>query len=160
VAILGVGGAARAIAFRLVQEGIAALYLVGRKAEKTSQLVAALREKTGFTAEGLTFAVPALRQLAGQVDLIINATPLGMAPDTNRYPDFPLEDCQPGCLVADLVYRPLETAFLKRARRLGLPTLEGLGMLVYQGILACRLWTGLTPPFTPLSQLLNVLLRS
>lgn len=160
VVILGVGGAARAIAFRLVQERITTLYLVGRKVEKTCQLVAALREKTGFTAEGFSFAAPDLQQLAGQADLIINATPLGMVPDTNRYPAFPLEDCRPGCLVADLVYRPLETAFLKRARRLGLPTLDGLGMLVYQGILACRLWTGLTPPFAPLSQQLSVLLQS
>ncbi|HBR29882.1 MAG TPA: shikimate dehydrogenase [Firmicutes bacterium] len=159
VVLLGVGGAARAIAFRLVQEGIATLYLVGRDAEKTQGLTAALQEKTGFTAEGFSFAVPGLQQLAGQADLIINATPLGMAPDTNRYPAFPLEACRPGCLVADLVYHPLETAFLKQARRLGLPTLEGLGMLVYQGILACRLWTGFTPPFAPLSQLLTVLLR-
>lgn len=156
--LLGVGGAARAVAFRLVQEGVAALYLVGRNPEKTAGLQAALRERTGFAAVGLSFADPDLAAVAAEADLVINATPLGMYPVTGDHPPFPLTACRRDCLVADLVYHPLETAFLREARRLGLPTLEGLGMLVYQGILACRLWTGQTPPFDPLYRLLNGLL--
>ncbi|NLW59819.1 MAG: shikimate dehydrogenase [Firmicutes bacterium] len=159
VVLLGVGGAARALAFRLAQERAAALYLVGRNPEKTAALQAALRDRIGFTAVGLTFTENDLAAVAAEADLVINATPLGMFPATAERPPFPLEACRRSCLVADLVYHPLETAFLRYARRLGLPTLEGLGMLVYQGILACRLWTGLTPPFDPLYRLLHGLLQ-
>ncbi|NLY91975.1 MAG: shikimate dehydrogenase [Firmicutes bacterium] len=155
VVILGAGGAARALAFRLVQEEVAALDLVGRDPEKTRRLTAELQEKTGFPASGHTFASPHLPRVAAAADLVINATPLGMAPDLLSKPVFPLAACPGGCLVADLVYNPLETAFLKEADRLGLATLSGLGMLVYQGILACRLWTGRTPPFAPLYRLLK-----
>ena len=159
VVLLGVGGAARALAFRLAQEGVAALYLVGRNPEKTAGLQEALRDRIGFSAERLSFAGPDLAAVAAEADLVINATPLGMFPATADQPAFPLDACHRGCLVADLVYHPLETAFLRQARKLGLPTLEGLGMLVYQGILSCRLWTGLTPPFAPLYRLLNGLLE-
>lgn len=158
VVLLGVGGAARALAFRFAQEGVAALYLVGRNPEKTAGLRADLLDRTGFSARGLSFSEPALMKVAAEADLVINATPLGMFPAVKEQPAFPLAVCHRDCLVADLVYHPLETAFLREARKLGLPTLEGLGMLVYQGILACRLWTGLTPPFAPLFQLLNGLL--
>lgn len=159
VVLLGVGGAARALAFRLAQAGVAALYLVGRNPEKTNRLQAALRDRIGFPAVGLSFADPGLAEVAAEADLVVNATPLGMFPATAEQPAFPLVACHRGCLVADLVYHPLKTTFLREARKLGLPTLEGLGMLIYQGILACRLWTGLTPPFTPLYRLLNELLE-
>ncbi|NLM36532.1 MAG: shikimate dehydrogenase [Firmicutes bacterium] len=158
VVLLGVGGATRALSFRLAQEGVAALYLVGRSPEKIAGLQTALRERIGFPAAGLSFADPELEAVAAEADLVINATPLGMFPATNDQPSFPLAACRRGCLVADLVYHPLETAFLRQARKHGLPTLEGLGMLVYQGILACRLWTGHTPPFAPLYRFLNGLL--
>lgn len=158
VVLLGVGGAARALAFSLAKAGAATLYLIGRNREKTEGLRVALRDRIGFAAETLPFGAPNLRAVAAEADLVVNTTPLGMFPTTADYPDFPLDACRPACLVADLVYHPLETAFLRKARQLGLPTLEGLGMLVYQGILACRLWTGQTPPFAPLYQLLSGLL--
>ena len=150
IVILGAGGAARALAFRLAQAGMAALDMVGRDPEKTRRLTVDLEEKTGFSAGGYTFASSRLPDIAAAADLVINATPLGMAPDLFSRPAFPLSACPAGCLVADLVYNPLETAFLKEASRLGLKTLSGLGMLVYQGMLACQLWTGQLPPFTPL----------
>ena len=159
VILLGVGGAARALAFRLVQEGIAALYLVGRDREKTERLCQALREKTGFSAEAVLFGTSRLKMIAAQAGLVVNTTPLGMYPETKLFPPFPLEDCPRDCLVCDLIYHPLTTTFLRRAGALKLPTLSGLGMLVYQGILACQIWTGLTPPFSPLYQLLEGILQ-
>ncbi|HHT48447.1 MAG TPA: shikimate dehydrogenase [Firmicutes bacterium] len=158
VVILGNGGAARALAFRLVQAEVAALDLVGRDPEKTRRLTADLWEKTAFPAGGVTFTSSRLPELAATADLVINATSLGMAPKILDQPAFPLAACPPGCLVADLVYHPLETAFLREAHRLGLPTLSGLGMLVYQGILACQLWTGQTPPFAPLYRMVERIL--
>ena len=130
VILLGVGGAARALAFRLAQEEIAGLYLVGRDREKTDRLQHALREKTGFAAEGVLFGTAQLKQIAVQADLVVNTTPLGMYPETELLPPFPLERCRRGCLVSDLIYHPLTTAFLRRAAQLKLSTLSGLGMLV------------------------------
>ncbi|NLW56424.1 MAG: shikimate dehydrogenase [Firmicutes bacterium] len=159
VVLLGVGGAARALAFRLVQEEIAALYLVGRDRKKMGRLSQALREKTGFSAKSVLFGTDRLNMIAAQADLVVNTTPLGMYPRTELLPPFPLEECPRDCLISDLVYHPLTTTFLRRAERLKLPTLGGLGMLVYQGILACQIWTGQTPPFSPLYQLLEDLLQ-
>lgn len=159
VVVLGVGGAARALAFRLVRSGIASLYLVGRDRKKTQRLINAIRDITGFSAQGVLFASNGFRDLAAQADLVVNATPVGMYPETKLFPPFPLEDCHRDCMIYDLVYHPLTTAFLSQARRLNLPTLGGLGMLVYQGILACRIWTGFTPPFQPLYQLLEEILQ-
>ncbi|HEY8393149.1 MAG TPA: shikimate dehydrogenase [Capillibacterium sp.] len=155
VVILGAGGAARALAFRLAQAEVGALTLVGRDPVKTHSLVKELQGKTGFPAGSCTFASPCLTEIAATADLVVNATPLGMSPDLSSQPPFPLAACPADCLVADLVYNPLETAFLKEARRRGLKTLSGLGMLVYQGILACQLWTGKLPPFAPLYRLLK-----
>ncbi|MBA2132009.1 shikimate dehydrogenase family protein [Capillibacterium thermochitinicola] len=93
--LLGVGGAARAVAFRLVQEGVAALYLVGRNPEKTAGLQAALRERTGFAAVGLSFADPDLAAVAAEADLVINATPLGMYPVTGDHPPLPAHGLPP-----------------------------------------------------------------
>jgi len=70
-----------------------------------------------------------------------------------------LESCKPGCLVCDLVYRPLETMWLKKAGELGLPVLGGLGMLIYQGMLSCQLWTGRMPEEEPLRAVVKRILE-
>lgn len=159
VIILGVGGAARAIAFSLIKEGIANLYLVGRNQIKQEDLLAAIKEKTGFKAKGIAFADVLLGDLASAADLVVNATPVGMAPEIDAIPSFPLNYCSAQCLIYDLIYNPLETRFLREARYLGLSALGGLGMLIYQGILACRIWTGLTPPVEPLRRVLEGILQ-
>ncbi|NLY88854.1 MAG: shikimate dehydrogenase [Firmicutes bacterium] len=147
--ILGAGGAARAVAFRLAQEEPAALYLVNRGEERATALQEDLRSRLGFQAEHLTSPTE-LEKAAVAADLVINATPVGMYPESHRMPAFPLEYCRPGCLVCDLVYRPLETIWLKKAGKLGLSVLGGLGMLIYQGMLSCQLWTGRMPEEAPL----------
>lgn len=147
--ILGAGGAARAVAFRLAREGLAALYLVNKGAERAAALQKDLKERLDFQAEYVA-SRPEVKKVAAVADLVINTTPVGMYPESRRMPDFPLESCKPGCLVCDLVYRPLETMWLKKAGELGLPVLGGLGMLIYQGMLSCQLWTGRMPEEAPL----------
>ena len=159
VILLGVGGAAHAVAFRLVKEGVSNLYLVGRDQNKTELLSQIIKEKTGFTTQGALFSSPVLKDMAAQAELVVNATPVGMYPKTTQAPLFPLNYCRRDCLIHDLVYHPLETNFLRQARQLNLTTLEGLGMLIYQGILSCQLWTGLTPPFEPLYHLIEGILK-
>src|SRR5690554_2738631 len=112
--ILGAGGAARAVAFRLAQEGMAALYLVNRSKERAMALREDLRARLNFQADCHIFQ-PGLEKVAAAADLVINATPVGMYPENDRMPSFPLKYCRPGCLVCDLVYRPQETMWLKKA---------------------------------------------
>jgi shikimate 5-dehydrogenase len=86
--------------------------------------------------------------LAGvQCDLIVNATPVGMYPEVAGCPwpegtPFPAH-----AAVYDLIYNPLETALIKKAKAEGLPARNGLGMLAAQAALSFRIWTGIEPPF-------------
>lgn len=150
VVILGAGGAARAVAFRLVQEGVEALYLVNRNKERARTLQEDLQTRLGFKAACCGFSDPEINEAAANADLVINATALGMYPAAGECPPFPLDMCPAGCLICDLVYRPRETLWLKKAGERGLPVLGGLGMLIYQGMLSCKIWTGRMPPEEPL----------
>jgi shikimate dehydrogenase len=87
-----------------------------------------------------TYRVPA------DTDLLVNATSIGLYPAIDDMPPVDLSDAQPTLLVADAVFNPPETRFLAAARERGLPTLDGLSMLVYQGVIGCQLWTGQDPP--------------
>jgi shikimate dehydrogenase len=78
-----------------------------------------------------------------EADLIVNATSLGLA-DGAPF-DWPLQSARPGAIVADIVYRPLETDLLHKARAHGMRVVDGLGMLIHQGALAFELWFGIKP---------------
>ncbi len=76
-------------------------------------------------------------------DLIVQATSLGLG--ASAAPDWPVAQCRPGAIVVDIVYRPLETGLLLKARARGLAAVDGLGMLIQQGARAFELWFGLKP---------------
>jgi shikimate dehydrogenase len=88
----------------------------------------------------------AISNLKSKISLLVNTTPLGMAPAVAGSP-WPAElRFPPGAVVYDLVYNPPETAFLRAARLAGLPAFNGLGMLVEQAALSFERWTGQTAP--------------
>ncbi len=145
--VLGAGGSARAVVYGLGAAG-GRVQVLARRAEQAQRLVADL--ETGFLGEIRFLEAKPLMALETAVSattapLIINTTPLGMAPDVNNSPwpgnlTFP-----PGAFVYDLVYNPRETKLIRQARADGLPAANGLGMLVQQGALAFQLWTGVMP---------------
>ena len=143
VVLLGAGGAARAIGTELVLAGISDLLVVNRSQGRGSTMVADLKAATGgpvrFEQWSGTFAVQA------DCDLLVNATSIGLYPDVNAAPDVDLSSARPEMLVADAVFNPPETRLLAAARERGLPTLDGLSMLVYQGVIAFEMWTGQSP---------------
>lgn len=143
VVMLGAGGAARAIGTELVLAGAAELHVVNRSAERGSTMVADLRSATGGSVEFEqwrgTFAVP------GDCDLFVNATSIGLYPDVDAMPPVDLSGAREDMLVADAVFNPPETRLLASAKAHGLPTLDGLSMLVYQGVIAFEMWTGKSP---------------
>ena len=137
--VMGAGGAARAAAYGLKTRGLT-VSLCNRTKEKAEQLAAHIGKEV--SAHG----VEALSQLLRDTDLLVNATSLGMVgqPPVN----MDLGILKPGAIVYDVVYVPLETELLKAAKGLGLRTVDGLGMLLHQGVEGFRRWFGKTPEVT------------
>jgi shikimate dehydrogenase len=147
VIILGAGGAATAIAFRLAQEGLRQMKILSRSTDQGRRLCCELNEKLNFAAEYGSLDRGELENMGGQYSLVINTTPVGMnAGHLEEMPLFHPEWAEPGTIFYDLIYNPLETAWLKKARQLGRKTVSGLGMLVYQGAESFRIWTGCEMP--------------
>jgi shikimate dehydrogenase len=143
-AILGAGGAARAVAWSLVEAGIAELLILNRTSERAELLADLVSRRMGVLALGLGLGDPRAPGQLATCALLVNATPVGLRPSDPPPIDPAL--LRPQLLVYDLIYRPRETALLREAKRLGCQVLGGLGMLLYQGALAFELWTGRKPP--------------
>lgn len=147
VAVLGAGGAARAVVFALARAETDSIVVLNRTAERAAFLVDDLAD--AFPDIHLKFEVLAEETLAAlddEVDLVVNTTSLGMHPriETSPWPDeVPVPT---NAIFYDLVYNPLETVFLRQARTAGSGTIDGLGMLVHQGAFAFEKWTGRTAP--------------
>lgn len=139
--VLGAGGAARAILVALADAGVPEIRLVNRTVEKAAALLAELNVKG--TALSWDDAPDALRE----VGLLVNTSSLGM---TGMDPlNLSLEKLEPSALVTDIVYSPLETDLLERARARGNPTVDGLGMLLHQAVPGFEAWFGVRPDVTP-----------
>ena len=141
--VLGAGGAARAVVTELVLAGAADVLVVNRSVERGRAMVDDLAAKTKATIRfqewNSPFTIPA------GVDVLVNATSIGMFPDVDGMPAVDLTSAPPGMLVCDAVINPPETRLLRAARQRGLPVLDGLSMLVYQGVIGFELWTGQKP---------------
>lgn len=142
VAVLGAGGAARAIAVELALTGAAELTIVNRSTERGQQLAELLREKAATRSNFIEwtedFALPA------EADVVINATSIGLFDRDARVP-IKLDSLRPGLVVADVIFNPNDTRLLREARDRGCATLDGLGMLVNQAAIAFQLWTDIAP---------------
>ena len=144
VVVLGAGGAARAIVTELALAGAAEVRVVNRSRARGEPMASELAAKTGahigFEAWAGAYAVPR------DAGILVNATSIGLYPEIDRMPPVDWSEAAPGLLVCDAVFNPAETRFLAEARRRGLPVLDGLSMLVYQGVIGFQLWTGMDPP--------------
>jgi len=146
--LLGAGGAARAVAAALARSGVREIVVVGRTPAR-AQAVAELAGRVAGTparARWLPWTEAQLAQAVGEADLLVNATSIGMFPHQDEPPPVPEALLRPEQTVCDIVYRPLWTRFLEAARRRGCRCVGGAKMLVYQGALAFRIWTGQEPP--------------
>ncbi|ABC24407.1 shikimate dehydrogenase [Rhodospirillum rubrum] len=139
--VLGAGGAARAVCASLLEAGCPALTLVNRDQGRARALAEAL---AAWSPVPITLATwdEAPRTLGGAA-LLVNTTSLGMVGQPPL--DLDLRGLAPSALVTDIVYAPLETPLLARARALGLATVDGLGMLLHQGRPGFEAWFGVAP---------------
>jgi len=150
--VLGAGGAARAIVTELALAGAADVLVVNRSIERGEAMVADLAAKTGRPIRFQPWR--GVYQVSDATDLLVNATSIGLYPDVDAMPPVDLRGARAGMLVSDVVFNPPETPLLAAARRLALPTLDGLSMLVYQGVIGFQLWTGREAPAGVMKQAL------
>lgn len=142
--VVGAGGAARAVIRSLAEAGATRVAVHNRRPDRAA-VAAALAGERGGVAGDVDWT---------RADLVVQATPLGMGDDTTVAFDVnPLPD---HAVVADLVYHPEQTPVLAAARRRGLTTVGGLGMLVHQAGHAFTRWTGLAAPLPVMRRVLDL----
>ena len=140
VVIFGAGGAARAIAVELALAGAAGIVVVNRTRERGEELA---RHIVGHTATRARFESWRGRyRLPEKVDVAINATSIGLFPDVDAELPLDLDSLRSSMVVADVIPNPPRTRLLKAAAARGCTVLDGLGMLVNQGVSGIRYWTG------------------
>ncbi|MEK3882588.1 shikimate dehydrogenase [Paenibacillus sp. PL2-23] len=142
ITVIGAGGAARGIIYALLQEGPERVRIVNRSAQRAEELASSLSSGS-FIIEASSN--DRLQEWCGDADIIINTTSVGMFPNVDQSP-VPGEWLNPGAVVSDLIYNPLQTAFLHAAAARGCQTHGGLGMFIYQGAYAFEYWTGQPAP--------------
>lgn len=141
--VLGAGGAARAIAVELALAGADHITIVNRGAGRGEALAEHVQSKTGVPTEfdlwvGDYFAPEGTK-------LLVNATSIGLFPDVDARVPVALDSLQPEVIVCDVIPNPPRTRLVREAEARGHFVLDGLGMLVNQGVIGIRLWTGRDP---------------
>ena len=144
VLLIGAGGAARAVAFTCAENHANSIAIMNRNQQNAESLKTNIHQfypKIEVTTWKLND--PKIDHLMGDFDIVINSTSLGM----KSYDPIPLhpEWLNSKMIVMDLIYCPLETEFLKSAKKVGCRTVNGIGMLLYQGVAAFEIWTGVKP---------------
>ena len=154
--LLGSGGAAKAILAQAILDGVSQVSVFVRSAsiEKTRPYLEKLQNETGFKVD--LFALEDVSELQARItdsDLLVNATSVGMDGVSQPIPTSIL--LPEKLLVADVIYKPFETPFLKWARNQGNHAVNGLAMLLYQAAEAFQLWTGKEMPTDQIWELLK-----
>lgn len=151
ITIMGAGGAATAICAQAALDGVEKIHIFARETSR-------FWDRTQKLAENINSTLPckavlhenkdtaALAQAISESALLLNATSVGMAPNTEGTIIEDTSLYHPDLIVSDVIYNPLETRFLKEAREAGCRTFNGMYMLLYQGAEAFRLWTGKEMP--------------
>ena len=144
IVFLGSGGAARAMTVELALAGAAHITIVNRTPSRGQELAKLLREKTPAEAQFVHWQAEYV--VPPEADILVNATPVGLFPNVEEMPLVVMASIRPDLLVCDVIPNPPRTAFLRAAEARGARTLDGLGMLVYQGAIAFQMWTGVEAP--------------
>jgi shikimate dehydrogenase len=139
VLLLGAGGAGRTAALKLASENVAELFLINRTRSKAEQIAREIRKR--FSSVNVSISYP-----ESKVDLILNATSLGLKPGDPSPLDEKQFSLRQARAVYDMIYRPAQTQLLLAAKKAGCKTANGLGMLLHQGAKAFEIWTGKTAP--------------
>lgn len=142
VVLLGAGGAARAIAVELGLAGVQHITVVNRDEQRGSELAALLHKKlvpsVTYAPWFGDYAIPT------GTDVLINGTSIGLYDADARIP-LDVSTLSPGIVVADVIFSPPRTRLIREAEARGCRAIDGLGMIVNQGVVSIEYWTGITP---------------
>jgi len=145
---LGAGGAGRTSALKLASENVSELFLVNRTQSKAEQVSAEIRVRHPEVKVHTSYP-------SGKVDLLLNATSLGLnTDDPLPYPEDQF-DLRRAEAVYDMIYRPAQTLLLQSAKSAGCRIANGIGMLLYQGAKALEIWTGQPAPIETMRKALE-----
>jgi len=142
VVILGAGGAARAIAVEVGLAKAAEFTVVNRSRERGQELADLLNDRVKVPTKFVQWVDD--YEIEADTDIVINATSIGLGDASARVP-IDYDSLAAGMVVADVVFNPPKTVFLTEAETRGCTTLDGLGMLVNQGVIGFKIWTGIDP---------------
>ncbi len=152
--ILGAGGAARSISVELALAGAAEVEIVNRNETRARELVDLLSRNTNVRASYRVWDGKV--SIPEAIDGLVNATSIGLYPNVEELPALNFETIRSGMVVCDVIPNPPRTGLVREAEARGAVTLDGLGMLVYQGAIAFKLWTGMDAPVEVMKQSLLV----
>jgi shikimate dehydrogenase len=153
IVIFGAGGAARAIAVEAALAGAPAITIVNRNAKTGAELVALINDKTPAQAE--LAAWDHAYRLPETAGIVVNATSIGLFPDVEARLNLETDSLRPGMTVADVIPNPPRTRLIRDAAARGCTVLDGLGMLVNQGTISIRHWTGIDADPAPMRRKLE-----
>lgn len=144
--IIGTGGASRAATVGLIQAGIKVVNYYSRNIINSSAMINSMRNSFPEITFN-NYQLQNIRELS-DVSILVNCTPVGMrgnSMDMMPITKLSLEELPKDAIVYDVIYNPMKTLLLKEAETLGLETVSGLDMLIYQGAKALEIWTGKMP---------------
>ena len=139
IAILGAGGAARAIAVELALDGAKDFLIINRDQRRGEDLVNLLNSKLNATAKFISWS--SQYKVPDSIDVLINATSVGMADSGSYDLDIDLSTLRNNLIVADVIVNPPQTNLLKSAAAIGATTIDGLGMVVNQAVIGVKYWS-------------------
>jgi shikimate dehydrogenase len=140
IVLLGAGGAARAIGVELALAGARRLIVVNRDEKRGGALVALLNAKTRAKAELVVW--PRAYKIPAEANILVNSTSVGLYPDVDARLDIDVAGLREGLVVADVIPNPPRTRLVRDAEGRGCRVIDGLGMLVNQGLIGIKYWTG------------------
>jgi len=152
VLVLGSGGAARSITVELALAGAQQVTILNRSSERGRVLTELLNSKTPTKANFIQWQ--GQYSIPEDTDILVNATSIGLFPNVNEKPDINYASINSEMIVCDVIHTPM-TPFLKGAQDRGAKIVDGLGMLVYQGAIGFKLWTGLDAPVEAMHKALS-----
>jgi shikimate dehydrogenase len=153
IVLFGAGGAARALGVELALAGACSISVVNRSVERGAELVSVINDKTPAKAELIVW--DRKYKVQPDADIVINATSIGLYPHVDGRLDVDIESLKPGMVVADVVPSPPRTNLIKDAEARGCTIVDGLGMLVNQGVISIKYWTGIDVDATVMKQKLE-----
>jgi shikimate dehydrogenase len=138
--MFGAGGAARAIGVETALAGVRKVTVVNRSGERGRELVELLNQETPAQAEFAAWA--GAYSIPPGTDIVVNATSIGLFPDVDARLALNLDSLGPGMVVADVIPNPPRTHLIRDSAARGCTVIDGLGMLVNQGAISIKYWTG------------------